>query len=138
MDPCVRKIPRSRKWQPTAVFLPEKSHGQRSLAGCSPWGHKELDSPERLRMGPLHCTSIGAHEEGKPVNNESREPLYHLVSRSLGYWGTLKDLSHRKYSLRPPCPHSLLDIEFLMDNTDTELKEKQNNFVLNHTIFCSL
>ena len=30
-------------WQPTPVFLPGESHGQRSLAGYSPWGHKELD-----------------------------------------------------------------------------------------------
>ena len=35
-DPCVRKIPWSRKWQPTPVFLPGKSHGQRSLVGYSP------------------------------------------------------------------------------------------------------
>ena len=40
-NPWVRKIPWRRKWQPTQVFLPEKSHGQRSLAGYSPWGHKE-------------------------------------------------------------------------------------------------
>ena len=38
--PWVRKIPRRRKWQPTPVFLPGKSHGQMILAGCSPWGHK--------------------------------------------------------------------------------------------------
>ena len=37
----VGKIPWRRKWQPTPVFLPGKF--QRSLAGCSPWGHKELD-----------------------------------------------------------------------------------------------
>ena len=30
-------------WQPTPVFLPGKSHGQRSLAGYSPWDQKELD-----------------------------------------------------------------------------------------------
>ena len=35
-DPWVRKIPWRRKWQPTPVFLPKKSHGQRSLASCSP------------------------------------------------------------------------------------------------------
>ena len=29
-------------WQPTAVFLPQKSHGQRSLGGCSPWGRKRV------------------------------------------------------------------------------------------------
>ena len=40
-DPCVRKIPWRRKWQPTPVFLPEESHGQRSLEGYSPWGGKE-------------------------------------------------------------------------------------------------
>ena len=37
----VGKIPWSRKWQPTPVFLPENFHGQRSLASCSPWDHKE-------------------------------------------------------------------------------------------------
>ena len=37
-DPWVRKIHWRRKWQPTPVFLPGKSHGQRSLAGYSPWG----------------------------------------------------------------------------------------------------
>ena len=36
-DPWVRKIPWRRKWQPTPVFLPGESHGQRSLAGYSPW-----------------------------------------------------------------------------------------------------
>ena len=35
----VRKIPWRRKWQPTPIFLPGKSHGQRSLAGYSSWGH---------------------------------------------------------------------------------------------------
>ena len=43
-DPWVRKIPWRRKWQPTTVFWPGKSHGQRSLAGSSPWGCKELDT----------------------------------------------------------------------------------------------
>ena len=39
-NPWVRKIPWSRKWQPTPVFLPAEAHGQRSLVGHSPWGHK--------------------------------------------------------------------------------------------------
>ena len=37
-----------REWQPTLVFLPGKSHGQRSLAGYSPWGREEMDTTERL------------------------------------------------------------------------------------------
>ena len=43
LDPWVGKIPWKRKRQPTPVFLPGKSHGQRRLVGYSPWGHKELD-----------------------------------------------------------------------------------------------
>ena len=42
-DSWVGKIPWRRKWQPTPVFLPGESHGQRSLVGCSPRGHKESD-----------------------------------------------------------------------------------------------
>ena len=38
--------PWRRAWQPTPVFLPGKSHGQRSLVGYSPWGHKEADMTE--------------------------------------------------------------------------------------------
>ena len=45
-DPGVGKIPWRRKWQPTLVFLPGKSHGQRSLVGYSAWGPKELDTTE--------------------------------------------------------------------------------------------
>ena len=45
-DLWVGKIPWRRKWQPTPVFLPGESHRQRSLAGYSPWGHKESDTTE--------------------------------------------------------------------------------------------
>ena len=41
-SPWVRKIPWKRKWQPTPVFLPGKSQGQRSLVGYSPWGCKRI------------------------------------------------------------------------------------------------
>ena len=42
------RFPWRRKWQPTPVFLPGESHGQRSLVGYSPWGCRELDMTERL------------------------------------------------------------------------------------------
>ena len=45
-----RKIPRRREWLPTPVFLPGEIHRQRSLVGYSPWGHKELDTTERLSI----------------------------------------------------------------------------------------
>ena len=41
--PWVRKIPWRSKWQPTSVFLPGESRGQRRLESCSPWGLKESD-----------------------------------------------------------------------------------------------
>ena len=44
--------PRKRKRQPTPVFLPEELHGQRSLAGYSPRGHKESGTTERLSLKP--------------------------------------------------------------------------------------
>ena len=43
-NPWVRKIPWRRKWQPTSVFFPGKSHGQKSLEGYSSWHTKELDT----------------------------------------------------------------------------------------------
>ena len=51
-DPWVRKIPWTRKWQLTPIFLSGNFHGHRSLAGYSPWGHKELDMKplERARL----------------------------------------------------------------------------------------
>ena len=45
-NPWVRKTPRSGAQQPTQVFLPGESHGQRSLVGYSPWGRKGLDITE--------------------------------------------------------------------------------------------
>ena len=44
------EIPWRREWQPTPVFLPGKSHGQRRLVGYSPWGHKELDTTKQLTL----------------------------------------------------------------------------------------
>ena len=58
-NPWVRKIPWRRKGQPTPVFLPGESHGQRSLAGYSPRGHEESDTTE--------TTSCTAHVPLWPV-----------------------------------------------------------------------
>ena len=46
--PWIGKIPWRREWQPTAIFLPGKSYGPRSLADPNPWGCKELDTTEQL------------------------------------------------------------------------------------------
>ena len=54
-----------RHWHPTPVLLPGKSHGRRSLVGCSPWGRKESDTTERLHFHfSLACIGEG---NGNPL-----------------------------------------------------------------------
>ena len=67
---------RRRRWHPTPVLLPGKSHGQRSLVGCSPWGREESDTTERLHFhfllshigegngNPLQCSCLENPREG--------------------------------------------------------------------------
>ena len=51
---------RRRQWHPTSVLLPGKSHGRRSLVGCSPWGREESDTTERLHFHfSLACIGEG-------------------------------------------------------------------------------
>ena len=42
------------EWQPTPAFLPREFHGQRRLAGYSPWGHKESDMTEQLTLSLIY------------------------------------------------------------------------------------
>jgi len=69
-DPWVRKIPWRRKWQPTPVFLPGKSHGQRSLVGHSPcdWrvGHDSVTKQEHCSKGS-ECKVLMAKQESGRV-----------------------------------------------------------------------
>ena len=57
-NPCVRKIPWRRAWQPTPVILPGESHGQRSLADYRPEGHKWSDTTEVTKHSIAHVPSI--------------------------------------------------------------------------------
>ena len=58
-------VHRRRRWHPTPVLLPGKSHGQRSLVGCSPWGHEESDTTEWL---PFHFSlSCIGEGNGNPL-----------------------------------------------------------------------
>ena len=68
---------RRRWWHPTPVLLPGKSHGRRSLVGCSPWGHLKSDTTERLHFhfslscigegngNPLHCSCLENPRDGR-------------------------------------------------------------------------
>jgi len=73
---CVQWMLRRRQWQLTPVLLPGKSHGWRSLVGCSPWGHEESDTTERLHFhfslscigegngNPLQCSCLENPRDG--------------------------------------------------------------------------
>ena len=69
-----------RQWHPTPVLLPGKSHGRRSLVGCSPWGREESDTTERLHFHfSLSCVGDG---NGNPLQCSCLEN-----SRDGGAWG---------------------------------------------------
>ena len=55
-DTWVRKIPWRKKWQPTPLFLPGKSHRQRNLVGYSQWGHRES---AKQQQGVSHQSCYG-------------------------------------------------------------------------------
>ena len=62
---------RRRRWHPTSVLLPGKSHGRRSLVGCSPWGHEESDTTGRLHF---HFSFSRIREgNGNPVQSSCLE-----------------------------------------------------------------
>ena len=72
------KPARRRKWHPTPVLLLGKSHGRRSLVGCSPWDREESDTTERLHFhfllscigegngNPLQCSCLENPRDGEP------------------------------------------------------------------------
>ena len=57
-DPWVGKIPWRRKWQPNQYSCWEKSHGQRSLVDCRPWGCKESDTTEQLNIYDINALTM--------------------------------------------------------------------------------
>ena len=73
---CLTSLLQRRQWHPTPVLLPGKSHGRRSLVGCSPWGRTELNTIERLHFhfslscigegngNPLQCSCLENPRDG--------------------------------------------------------------------------
>ena len=66
-----RYVLQRKQWHPTPVLLPGKSHGWRSLVGCSPWGREESDMTERLHFHfSLSCIGEG---NGNPLQRSCLE-----------------------------------------------------------------
>ena len=83
-----------RKWHPTPVFLPGKSHGQRSLVGCSPWGREESDTTEQFHFHfSLSCIGEGS---GNPLQCSCLEN-----PRDGGaWWAAIDGVAHSRTRLK--------------------------------------
>ena len=68
-----------RKWQPTPVFFPGKSHGQRSLEGYSPWGHKRVKHNLLTEQQPL------PKQTGVPLNPQAHLNLLVKITHSISH-----------------------------------------------------
>ena len=89
---------RRRQWQPTPVLLPGKSHGHRSLVGCSPWGREESDMTEWLHFHfSLSCIGEG---NGNPLQCSCLENPRDGVAQSQTRLKQLSSSSSSKHILK--------------------------------------
>ena len=113
MDPWVGKIPWRRKWQPSPVLLPGKSHGWRSLVGYSPWGCKEVDTSERLHFLSFFNLSKNYEEGMEPFSNGRQNFYLPLALFREAIIGCVleketlerKTSDHRHWKQGRTCPH---------------------------------
>ena len=108
---------RRRRWHPTPVLLPGKSHGRRSLVGCSPWGREESDMTEQLHFHfSLSCIGEGY---GNPLQWSCLEnprdggawwAAVYGVAQSRTRLKRLSSSSSSSNSWSKPMPYSLLNI----------------------------
>ena len=95
-NPWARKVPWRRKWQTTPGFLPGKSHGQRNLAGCSPWGHKESNTTEQLNENNNLSAERGIHSSGQEKEMATHSSVLAWRIPGIGEPGGLPSMgSHR-------------------------------------------
>ena len=138
------KIPWSRKWQPTPVFLPGKSYGQRSLVDCSAWGCKESDTTEQLSMltytwtGERGGEEAGLHRSWSAEQSQRRLPLSPLGSPgatlspnlqnsdSLGKTSVSSKARDDYLYFKKICYKSILNMQILQKNIQ-ESKIKKND-----------
>ena len=112
-----------RQWQSTLVLLPRKSHGWRSLVGCSPWGWEESDTTERLHFhfslscigegngNPLQCSCLENPRDGEPGGLPS------TGSHRIGHdWSDLAAAAAAAKSISMGLLWSLLDIPITAEN----------------------
>ena len=117
-----------RQWQPTPVLLPGKSHGQRSLVGCSPWGREELDTTERLHFHfSLSCIGEG---NGNPLQCSCLENPRHRGA----WWAAVYGVAQSRTRLKRLSSSSSSTVTLLFFNKYTDIlvqKKNLKNFNMN-------
>ena len=141
-----------RKWHPTPVLLPGKSHGRRSLVGCSPWGREESDTTERLHShfslscigegngNLLQCSCLENPRDGEAWwaavygVAQSRTLLKRLSSR--GY----KHVTH-KHHPNLGCGYSVITRMLKLENDHQRIfavRKQVRSWVLERELFCAV
>ena len=142
---CIGKSPWRKAWQPTLVFLPGESHGQRSLAGYSPWCCNETDTTWRLN-----------HHHQKKLCNKTASTLMTIfiwlslcnvltwvLSVGWASWGTRNRMNHPLHHHWPGCRWSGANFltycwwlgQVIASLLSTASKGKSNNFHGYPTVF---
>ena len=93
-DPWVEQIPWRRAWQPTPVLSPGDAHGQRSLVGSSPWGHKETGLSTKCQQGSQH--TVWLHGERLMKSFKYDDCIY---EKSFIHLGKDQPVSHAMWSI---------------------------------------
>ena len=97
-------IYRRRQWHPTPVLLPGKFHGQRSLVGCSPWGHEQSDTVEWPHFHfSLSCIGEG---NGNPLQCFCLEN----PRDSGAWWAAIYGVAQNRTRLKRPSSSSIYNI----------------------------
>ena len=151
----LRSPVRRRRWHPTPVLLPGKSHGWRSLVGCSPWGRKESDMTEQLHFhfslscigegngNPLQCSCLENPRDGGAwwaaiygvTQSRTRRKLLSSSSRSPVSGMDQKPSIRTKDA---PCPLIILEITRDLAALFHELGAETNKYFLFSHSFPSL
>ena len=105
----------SLQWHPTPVFLPGKSHGWRSLVGCSPWDRWESDTTERLHFDfSLSCIAEGNRNSNQCSCLENPRDVgawWAVVYGVAQSWTRLKRLSSSSSSIHSSYMLSLKNLK---------------------------
>ena len=105
---------RRRQWQPTPVLLPGKSHGQRSLVGCSPWDREESDMTERLHFQTFHF-----HAPEREMATHS-SILFWRIPGTGAWWAAVYEVAQ-----------SLTQLKWLRSSSRQQHIKKQRQYFVN-------